>query len=218
MIGRLAATAALALMLFAGCGDDPQRAARDFPLPPAPAGVADGCHEAAGVATFPVACPTDWPDAGRPAKVRLRLYGGDVAYLLEAQTGFGSRSPVFHVLFGGQRKSFPAGFEGGGKQLRVATRRVTTPIFKGGEPTGRTFVVERPTRRVGTTHIHGQPAGILKAPPYPQGGIHGDHMIVMWNEGGHGYLVSTHSEASRRAATRTAIQIARSTKLLARAD
>jgi hypothetical protein len=52
----------------------------------------------------------------------------------------------------------------------------------------------------------------LKAPPYPQGGIHGDHSIVMWNENGHGYLVSTHSETSRPAATRTAIQIARSTQ------
>jgi hypothetical protein len=216
--GRVVAAAAVSLTLLAGCGDDSEQAAQGSPLPPAPEGVADGCREAADAATFPVACPTEWPDAGRPAKVRLRLYGSDVAYLLEAQSGFGSRSPVFHVLFGGQRKPFPAGFEGDGKQLRVTTHRVTTPIFKGGEPTGRTFVVERPIRRVGTTRIHDQPAGVLKSPPYPQGGIHSDHTIVMWNENGHGYLVSTHSETSRRAATRTAIQIARSMKPLALAD
>jgi hypothetical protein len=218
MAWRFAATATVVLLVFAGCGDKSERAANGSPLPPAPDGVADGCREAADVAVFPVACPTEWPDTGRPAKVGLRLFGSDVAYVLEAQTGFGSRSPVFHVLLGGQEKPFPAGFEGGGRRLRVTTRRVTTPIFKGGEPTGRRFVVTRPTRRVGTTRIHGQPAGILRAPPYPKGGIHGGHSIVMWNENGHGYLVSTHSETSRRAATRTAIQIARSTRPLPRAN
>jgi len=218
MAWRLAATATVVLALLAGCGDKSERAASGSSLPPAPDGIADGCREAADVATFPVACPTEWPDAGRPAQARLRLFGGDVAYLLEAQTGFGNRSPVFHVLLGGQEKPFPAGFEGGGKRLRVTTRRVTTPILKGGEPTGRTFVVSRPTRRVGATRIHGRPAAIMQAPPYPEGGIHGDHSIVMWNENGHGYLISTHSETSRPAATRTAIQIARSSRPFAPAD
>jgi hypothetical protein len=218
MAWRLAAPATVALALLVGCGDESERAASGSSLPPAPDGVADGCREAADVATFPVVCPTEWPDAGRPANVDLRLFGSDVAYLLEAQTGFGGRSPVFHVLLGGQERPFPAGFEGGGKQLRVTTRRVTTPVHKDGEPTGRLFVVERPTRRVGTTRVHGQPAGILKAPPYPQGGIHGGHSIVMWNENGRGYLVSTHSETSHPAATRTAVQIARSTQPLAPAD
>lgn len=220
MAGRVVATAAVSLTLLAGCGDDPERTADGSSLPPAPAGVADGCREAADLAAFPVACPTEWPDTGRSAKVRLRLFGGDVAYLLEAQAGFGSRSPVFHVLFGGQRKPFPAGFEGGGKQLRVTTRRVVTPYYaspRGGRVLG-TSVVERPARRVGATRVHGQPAAIMKAPPYPQGGIHGGHSIVMWNENGHGYLVSTHSETSPRAATRTAIQIARSTGPPVQAD
>lgn len=216
MVGRLAVTAVLALMLPTGCGDDPERASQGSPLPPAPDGVADGCQEAADVAAFPVPCPTEWPDTGRPAKVRLRMLGSGVAYLLEAQAGFGSRSPVFHVLLGGQENPFPAGFEGGGKQLRVTTRPVVTPYYagpNGGRVLG-TSVVERPTRRIGTTRVHGQPAAIMKAPRYPQGGIHGDHAIVMWNENGHGYLVSTHSETSRRAATQTAIQIARSTRLV----
>ena len=73
-------------------------------------------------------------------------------------------------------------------------------------------VVELPTRLIRTTRVHGQTAGVMKAPPYPKGGIHGDHTVVMWNEGGHGYLVSTHSESSRRAATQAALQIARSTR------
>lgn len=212
MSGQRAALVALAVIMLTGCGEGSERAARGSPLPPAPTGVADGCREAAETASFAVLCPARWPATGRPARVRLRLYGGAGAYLLEAQSGFGSRSPVFHVLFGGQDERFTPRFEGSGKQLRLTTRRVTTPIHKGGEPTDRVFVVERPARRIGTTRVHGRNAAIIRAPPYPQGGIHGDHAVIMWNEGGNGYLVSAHSEASHRAAIRAAIQIARSTR------
>jgi hypothetical protein len=212
MLGRgVAALAAIASLALAGCGDDEPKGSNSG-LASAPPGVAEGCGEAADVATVPVLCPTRWPDAARPGGPRLHLWGGRTAYLLEAQAGFGGRSPVFHVLFGGQEKPFPRGFEGGGRQLKLTTERETTPILAGGEPTGRYFVVSLPTRVVGDTRVHGRGAAILKAPPYPKGDIHGGHYIVMWNEGGHGYLVSTHSETSRRAATRVAIQIARSSQ------
>jgi hypothetical protein len=208
---RAASASGALAALLAGCGGS-QPAERAAALPPVPAGVTDGCREATAVAMFPVLCPTGWPDAARPSRVRLNLMGGETAYLLEAQTGFGPHSPVFHVLFGGQTRPFRAGFEGDGRSLRITTRRVTTPVHKGGVSTGKIFVVSSPTRRVGMTRVHGRPAAIMKAPPYPTGGIHGDHAIVMWNERGHGYLVSTHSETSRPAATRTAIEIARSTQ------
>ena len=214
-MGRRMIALAFALATLAGCGDD-DPAQLTSSLPPAPPGVVDGCRDAADIAGFEVLCPARWPDATRPARLRLRLYEGEAAYLLEAQSGFGNRSPVFHVLFGGQRKPFPAGFEGGGRSLRVMTRRRVVPIYaspRGGRVLGHD-VVELPTRLIRTMRIRGQRAGIMKAPPYPKGGIHGDHTIVMWNEGGHGYLVSTHSETSRRAATRTALRIAQSTACL----
>ena len=185
-------------------------------LPRAPAGVDEGCREADEVASFAVLCPTGWPRGARASRTKLRLFGSDDAYLLEDNTGFGTRSPVFHVLLGGQRMPFPSGFEGGGKQLRVTTRRVVTPHYagpRGGRVVGH-GVTERPTRRVAATRVHGLPAAIMKAPPYPQGGIHGDHSLVMWNENGHGYLVSAHSERSRSAATTVALRIARSSRPL----
>jgi hypothetical protein len=204
---------ALGLAVVAGCAHETSEPAGSS-LPPAPPGVASGCRDAADVATFDVLCPTGWPEAKRPAKIRLHLYGRDVAYLLEAQSGFGSRAPVFHVLFGGQDKPFPPGFEGAGRLLRVTTRRKVVPFYaspRGGRVLGHD-VVELPTRLIRTTRVHGQTAGVMQAPPYPKGGIHGDHSIVMWNERGHGYLVSTHSETSRRAAARAAIDIARSSR------
>jgi hypothetical protein len=203
------------VVLGAGCAHEQSQPAASS-LPTAPPGVAEGCRDAADVAAFEVLCPAGWPPAKRPARLRLRLYGSDVAYLLEAQSGFGSRSPVFHVLFGGQDKPFPPGFEGSGRLLRVTTRRKVVPVCaspRGGRVLRHT-IVELPAKRVRMARVHGQPAAIMKAPPYPKGGIHGGHSIVMWSEGGHGYLVSTHSEASRRAATRTAIRIARSTASL----
>ena len=201
------------LVLLAGCAHEKSEPAGRS-LPSAPPGVADGCRNAADVAAFDVLCPTGWPQATRPTRARLRLYGSDVAYLLEAQSGFSSRAPVFHVLFGGQRKPFPARFEGSGRLLRLTTRRKVVPVYaspRGGRVLGHD-VVELPTRLIRTTRVHGQTAGVMKAPPYPKGGIHGDHTVVMWNEGGHGYLVSTHSESSRRAATQAALQIARPTR------
>ncbi len=208
---------AVAVALLGGCG---QERSRGNSLPPAPPGVAAGCREAADVAAFEVLCPTGWPEASQPRKVRLRLYGSDVAYLLEAQDGFGLRSPVFHVLLGGQQRRFPPGFEGGGKLLRVTTRREAVPVYasaKGGRVVG-TEVVSLPTRRVGTTSVRGLRAAILRAPPYPHGGIHGGHTLVMWNEGRHGYLVSTHSDTSPRAARLTAVRIARASRVLTNAD
>jgi hypothetical protein len=207
--------ATLALVMT-GCRDDSGVAGGASELPRAPGRVAEGCRQAADVATFAVFCPTGWPEGSRPSASKLRLLGSDEAYLLEDGAGFGGRSPVFHVLLGGQRKPFPPGFEGGGKQLRVTTRRVLTPHYAGpgkGRILGHS-VVERPTRRIAWTRVHRRPAAIMQAPPYPQGGIHGGHAIVMWNENGHGYLVSAHNERSHRAATAAALRIARSTQPL----
>lgn len=36
-----------------------------------------------------------------------------------------------------------------------------------------------------------QPGLILAAAPYPTGGLHGDHLIVIWNHGGHGYFAQS---------------------------
>jgi len=204
-------------LVATGCGDDGGADELRSGLPPAPTSVADGCRQADEAVSFTVLCPTGWPENVRPSRTTLRMLGEtDEAYLLEDNTGFGSRSPVFHVLLGGQHEPFPSTFEGGGKRLRVTTRRVVTPYYaspRGGRVLGHR-VVERPTRRVATTHVRGQHAAIMKAPPYPHGGIHGAHMIVMWNENGHGYLVSAHSERSPRAATMAALRIARSSQPL----
>ncbi len=56
--------------------------------------------------------------------------------------------------------------------------------------------------------MRGNDAVALREPPYPQGGLHGAHVVVPWNEGAHGYLVCVHGERlSQRALTSLATRI-----------
>jgi hypothetical protein len=50
--------------------------------------------------------------------------------------------------------------------------------------------------------VHRLPAIVVGARPYPAGGIHGGHILVLWNEMGHGYLVSLHYAGGRASYTR----------------
>jgi len=72
--------------------------------------------------------------------------------------------------------------------LRIPSRHRSVP-----DPSrGRPFVTESPARILRRATVRGHPALVLEAPPYPRGGLHGDHAIVVWNEGGRGRLVSLH--------------------------
>lgn len=76
---------------------------------------------------------------------------------------------------------------------------------------GREFVQTLPAKRVGTVSVHGRPAAVLQVPPYPRGGIHGGHVVILRNQDGHGYLVSAHGERMpQRDVLRVALDVARS--------
>jgi hypothetical protein len=141
-----------------------------------------------------VLCPTSWPPArssraGRPRWITLTRH----AYLLSAYNGLDDRSPhVFHLLIGGQDRSFGPRYQTIDPGLRVTTRLVRIPTLGGG-----TFVAQRAARRIGTTTIDGRPAVLLLEPPDPQGGVHGGHTVALWSRSRHGYLASVHGTAGR---------------------
>jgi hypothetical protein len=113
------------------------------------------------------------------------------AYLLSALNGIDDRGPhVFHLLVGGQRLPFGPGWRAIDPGLRVTTRLVRIPVRGGG-----TFVSERPARRIGRAVVHGAAALLLREPDYPAGGLQGGHVLLLWNQAGHGYLVSVHGAA-----------------------
>lgn len=167
---------------IAGCGG-PGAVSEPLTLPRAPATVGRACLEAAHEARMPVACPTRWPagdgrsdaDFSKPPQV----------YLLDFANGFARHGAhVFHVILGGQRRTFGPVEQ----NLRLGTRTRTVPMRGGGR-----FVVERPARLLRTASVHGAPARVLRAAAFPQGGLHGGHVLVLWNEHGHGYMVSIHA-------------------------
>ena len=103
-----------------------------------------------------------------------------------------------HVLLGGQRRPFSLRGHAGqswprpgqpqpNKALSLPTRSRSVPIKGGGR-----FQQEKPAHILRRATVHATPALVLKAPPYPLGLIHGGHIIVIWNQDGHGYLVSIH--------------------------
>jgi hypothetical protein len=107
-----------------------------------------------------------------------------------------------HVLLGGQRAPFSLRGRAGqswprpgeplpAPALSLPTRSRSVPVKGGGR-----FQQEKPARILRRTTVHRLAALVLKAPPYPLGLIHGGHIVVIWNQDHHGYLVSVHFESA----------------------
>jgi hypothetical protein len=205
--------AALLLVVAIGCGGRQRRPTLEEPassLPAAPRSIAAGCDRVAERSAFPVLCPVTWPPHRGPGRPELRVFANAPdAYLIDVSNGFSRRGPhVFHVLLGGQSRPVGPGLTGVEPALRVTTRRATIPMKGGGK-----FVQTRPARRIGSATVHGNRAAVLKEPPYPQGGLHGGHVVILWNQDGHAYLVSAHgARMPQRDIVSVALQIARSAR------
>jgi hypothetical protein len=107
-----------------------------------------------------------------------------------------------HLVFGGQRPPFSlvgsvgqtwprAGQPDPLEQLQLP-HLVTTQLAGGGRS-----IDQRPPRILRHTVVGGRDALVLAAPPYPDGGFMGGHVIVLWNRQQHGYMLSFHYQSSR---------------------
>jgi len=159
------------------------------------------CARAALAVLFPVRCPRRWPDGTGRDDYDFSAPPG--VYLLNFANGFARRGPkVFHLLIGGQA----AAYGDYDDALRISVDS-TVPMRGGG-----TFVNGVAPRRIGTAALgDGLRARVLSEPPYPRGGIQGGHVLVLWNQDGHGYLVSIHASGMPAAdQVRIAVAMARS--------
>lgn len=50
-------------------------------------------------------------------------------------------------------------------------------------------------KRLRRTSVAGHEALLLRARAYPEGGVHGGHLAVVWNVAGAGYAVTAHFSA-----------------------
>lgn len=184
----------LACAVLVACGEDEDRA-RDPSRAVAirlPADLDDACRDAARGAGAAVLCP---PSGGRPAAFvevsHADLAPEPCAYLVNLDTL--RRDPrdarPFHVLVGGACVPFALGADGGHWAVDPPTslRLAGSPPLVLGQPPR----VTRP-HVLRELRVRGHAGLLLRSDPFPEGGLHGGHYALVWNEDGHGHAISVH--------------------------
>jgi hypothetical protein len=179
-------------------------ATRRIPLGPTPALVRRSC--ARTDASIPVLCPSEYPRVrgSRTSDGRdltLPTYGG---YLVTFNDTTFRTEDAGHVFLGGQPAEFSLSGIRGQAWPQPGEPRPDTEMripagYRSGRIPGDGNVPTRVRARVlGSARVAGSAALLLEVPwEYPTGGVHSDHTIVLWNDGGHGYLVSVHFTGGR---------------------
>ncbi len=174
-----------------------------IPLRPTPRTVTAFCSERARLGKFVVLCPTRYPLV-RNSQVTVSGSAllGPSFYWASFNDAAGFDDDNGHLILGGQRPPFslagspkatwPRPGQPHPVQQLGLPRLFTTPMQGGG-----TYVARRPARIHARAMVGGTGALILLAPPYPEGGFMGGHVIVLWNWQRHGYMLSFHFGSSR---------------------
>ncbi|HVL96759.1 MAG TPA: hypothetical protein VM266_12940 [Solirubrobacteraceae bacterium] len=184
----------VAAILLAGCGGREEPPAPSTAQVVLPAAAADACRGLAQVETVTVLCPPAGGD-GPPPLVRLRhedLNPDPCTYVMNLETvdpDPEDRRPS-HVLLGGTCEPLPLRADATGRwdvdppaSMRLAG---SPPLQPGHAPR-----VVRP-HVVARVPVRGNDGLLLRADPFPEGGVNGSHYSLVWNEGGAGYQVSLH--------------------------
>jgi hypothetical protein len=170
-----------------------------IPIGATPLPVTKFCAQRARRGDFSVLCPTRYPRAaGSQVAASGSSLRGPSFYWASFNdvTGFPNDDDG-HLIFGGQRAPFSLAGSPGQTWPRPRQRRpvaqlglprlLTTSLQGGGR-----FVAQRPARILRRTTVRASEALILVAPPYPDGGFMGGHLIILWNRQHHGYMLSFH--------------------------
>lgn len=219
MIGGLFA----GLLMLSGCGadsasapapTDPVRAAREQgDVVGAPSALGDACDRISRRVEVMVRCPLMLPAGGRYE--RPRAY--DVmscTYLVNLEPRGASRKQglPFHVLFGSRCEPFDLSLGDGRWPARRVPdddlRLVGMAAFEPGEDLADT----EPTRLavLKSTTVAGQLALVVRVAPYPQGGMHGGHLGLVWNAYGAAHAITVHlTGTDRPTATAAAVRTLR---------
>ena len=170
-------------------------------LGPAPAAVRHECAQRADYSVYRTSCPTRWPVRRRAAtKLDAAIVRGPSQWWASFDDPAFGPPDGGHVIIGGQNPPLSLAGDAGETWPRpgepAPLRLLDLPRLRK-TPDG--FVSEQPPTIVERTSVAGRPALVLTAAPYPLGGIHGDHVLVLFNVEGHGAFVSLHLGGSSRA-------------------
>ena len=197
---------------FASCSNAGKDAAPTAPsaasagapdVPAAPERVARVCAQLAPAHGFSVLCPHRLPGrrgTAAPYQVSHRdLALGRCSYLLDVNEDVNEQIAPVHVLVGGTTNRYSLATRAGlwprrlPKRTDDALRLIgARPLKPGDREASR--VRAKVMRR---SKVRDQKALILRIEPYPTGGLHGGHLVVLFNRATASYAVSLHWSDAR---------------------
>lgn len=188
----------------AGCGGDGGQGAAtpaSRPAPQAtvdefvslPAAIARRCAALAPRRDVALLCPTRLPKA-RWKVAHQTLRAGRLEYLIDLETNRTGSGDPFHMLAGGRHGRFSLNTTNGKWPTNThLTRDLGLVGAKPLKPGQRREQQQRVRLKLVRRSIVGEhPALLLEVADYPEGGVHGGHLAVVWNQGRDGYLLSMH--------------------------
>ena len=220
---RPALLAALVLAALTGCaGSDrsppgppgPERAERRVErLPARLAGLERLCTQATSYTVVAVHCPSWLPPGawgGRAFRKGRCDYLFDInSRPLPRSASTERREPFevgdpYHVFVGGRCGSFSLRAENGRWPVRARRVRDLGLIGSRSLQPGqrRRYPLPERLRVLRRTEVSGDPALLLLAEQFPDGGVHGGHIAAVWNQGGAGYALSVHFDDEGTAGAR----------------
>jgi hypothetical protein len=141
-----------------------------------------------------VLCPTRLTPGGWFVRYQT-LRSGRREYLCNLDTKPPGSGEAFHALAGGRSRPFPLGVTASGQWPRD-TRLPRDLGLIGARPLepGQRSAREVPVRLalLRRTTVATHPALLLRVADYPDGGVHGGHLAVVWNQRDAGYALSLH--------------------------
>ena len=142
---------------------------------------------------MPVLCPTRLPTARWYARYQT-LRGGRSEYLTNLDTTPAGSADPFHLLAGGRRGRFSLKSIAGRWPADADLSRDLGLVGATPLKPGQRWDEQRPVRPKlpRDVKVARHPALLLKVADYPDGGVHGGHLVVVWNQGWNGYVLSLH--------------------------
>jgi hypothetical protein len=154
------------------------------------------CHELVSSSGLRVRCPGPLPRARR-WRARV-LDNRRCEYLVDINAMPSGRLAAYHVLAGGRCGAFSLAVTRGRWPARLSRYRDLRLIGLKGLRPGQTTFERVPLSLLRRARVDGRPGLLLKAAPFPTGGVHGGHIAVVWNQGDAGYAISIHFLSNRR--------------------
>jgi hypothetical protein len=204
MLARSAVASVLAAVVIASsCGGDDEnadsggRGARSL-SPPELTAV---CRDLVNTSRARILCPRWLPsplarNGGLSAIDVQRSVPQTCGYFIEAlakgHAAADAQSP-FHFIIGGRCKRFSLAVAGDRRwPVRPNKQEYLALVGERSLRPGETSAPLQLPVVIGRETIGGRPGLLCRITPYPDGGLHGGHYALIWNEGNDGYVISFH--------------------------